>query len=188
MAQPKNLHSFLGELESQNPDALLRLSDPIDTRYEITALQRKLDQAGVTQSSWWRSQLGFEGKVCDYPLVTNLTASRTLCASILGIDPRKVASSYYARMKKTLDPVVVTPSEAPCKEVIEKENINLWKFPVTIHTDMDPGPYIGTSFVTTIDPDTGIDNIALQRIWVKSPARTGFWPALAGHNWNNMQK
>ena len=188
MTQPKNLHSFLEELESQNPAALLRLSDPIDTRYEITTLQRKLDKAGCYPVILVEKPIGFEGKVCDYPLVTNLTASRELCAGILGIEPRKVASSYYERMKKKLDPVVVAPSEAPCKEVIEKENINLWKFPVTIHTDMDPGPYIGTGFVTTIDPESGIDNIALQRMWVKSPARTGFWPAMGGHNWNNMQK
>ena len=62
-----------------------------------------------------------------------------------------------------MDTLEVSPSEAPCKEVIEKENINLWKFPVTIHTAMDPGPYIGSSFVTTIDSDHCPKAVQLSR-------------------------
>ena len=65
-----------------------------------------------------------------------------------------MASSYFERMKNQMDTLEVSPFEVPCKEVIEKENINLWKFPVTIHTALGPGPYIGTSFVTDPPPGT----------------------------------
>ncbi|MBI4456877.1 MAG: UbiD family decarboxylase [Acidobacteria bacterium] len=188
VSSTKDLHSFLEELEARNPAALLRIRTPMDTRYDITALQRKLDQVRRYPVIFVEKPITYEGKQSQFPLVTNLTASRELCAAILGMDPRQVAQQYYERMTRRLQPVVVDRSEAPCKEVIQTDKINLWELPVTIHTEMDPGPYIGTSFVTTIDPETGIDNMALQRIWVKSPARTGFWPAMGGHNWMNLQK
>lgn len=184
----KDLHSFLEWLERSRPEAILRIREPIDTRYEITALQRKLGQARRYPVIIAERPITCEGKESEFPLVTNLTASRELCAMTLGMDPRQVARQYYARMVGRLQPIVVNRSEAPCKEIVQTDRINLWKFPVTIHTEMDPGPYIGTGFVATIDPETGIDNIALQRIWVKSPARTGFWPAMGGHNWSNLQK
>ena len=66
-SNPKDLHSFLEELETKNPDALLRLTDPIETRYEITALQRKLDQAPKYPVILVEKPIGFEGKMSEFP-------------------------------------------------------------------------------------------------------------------------
>jgi len=96
---------------------------------------------------------------------------------------------YGARMARRLQPVKVAGREAPVKEIREKgKDVNLLKFPILTHNYMDPGPYIGTGFVTTYDPDTGIDNTALQRLWVKHPRRTGYWPAIVSHNIRNLEK
>lgn len=186
---PKDLRTYLAELEQNYPDAILRIREPLRVAYEITALQRKLDSLKKYPVIIVERPILDNGEESPFPVVTNLAASRELCAAILRINPRRVAMEYGARVAQRLEPVKVSKEEAPVKEIKETgEEVNLLKFPILTHNYMDPGPYIGTGFVTTYDPDTGIDNTALQRIWVKSPRRTGYWPAIVTHNKRNVEK
>ena len=41
---------------------------------------------------------------------------------------------------------------------------------------------------TTYDPDTGIDNTAIQRCWVQEPRRMTYFPYPASHNARNVRK
>lgn len=184
----KNLRTYLADLEKNKPQALLKIDKPISTEFEINALQRKLDSQDKQPVILVEKPITFEGKVSEHKLVTNLTANRALCAEALGLNPRRIAMDYFEKMNKQIPPVHVTKEEAPVKEVIDKgEDINLWKFPITVHNWGDPGPYIGSGYVVTTDPETGIDNMALQRIWVKEKNRTGLWPAITGHNHSNIE-
>jgi 2,5-furandicarboxylate decarboxylase 1 len=185
----KNLRTYLAEIEEKHPEYVLRTKKPMKVAYEITALQRKLDALRKYPIIKVERPILDNGNQSAFPVVTNLTASRELSAKALGIDPKKVAMEYGARMEQKIEPIRVSREEAAVKEVIEKgEEINLLKFPILTHNYMDPGPYIGTGFCTTYDPDTGIDNTCLQRIWVKSPRRTGYWPAIVSHSMQNLRK
>lgn len=176
-------------LERDKPHVILRIRKPLKVAYEITALQRKLDAVGKYPVMIVEHPILADGRESPFPVVTNITASRDLCAEILGIAPRRVAMEYAARVATRIDPVVVSRNEAPVKQVVEKgEEVNLLKFPILTHSYMDPGPYIGTGFVTCVDPDTGIDNTCLQRIWVKSPRRTGYWASVTSHSMLNITK
>ncbi len=186
----KDLRNYLTELEKENPECILKIKKPLRAAYEITALQRKLDALRRYPVMIVERPVLDNGEESGFPVVTNLSASRELSAKALGIDPRRVAIEYDERVsqKRTL-PIQVKKEGAPVKEIIEKgEKVNLLKFPILTHNYMDPGPYIGTGFVTTYDPDTGIDNCGLQRLWVKGPGRTGYWPATASHGMQNMRK
>jgi 2,5-furandicarboxylate decarboxylase 1 len=185
----KNLRNYLAELEKTRPDAILRITKPLKVAYEITALQRKLDAVKKYPVIIVEKPILDNGEESPFPVVTNLTASREISAAALGIDPRRVAMQYGARVEQRVAPVVVPREEAPVKEVVEKGgDVNLLKFPILTHNYMDPGPYIGTGFCTTYDPDTGVDNTCLQRVWVKSPRRTGYWPAIVSHSMQNLRK
>ena len=186
---PKDLRTYLEQLKRDNPQAVLRIDKPLKAAYEITGLQRKLDARKKFPVIIVERPILDNGRESPFPVVTNLTASRELCAEILGIDPRRVAMEYGAKVANRIAPVVVPRGEAPVKEVLEKgEEVNLLKFPILTHNYMDPGPYIGTGFVTSYDPDTGIDNTCLQRIWVKQPRRTGYWAAASSHSMQNILK
>lgn len=186
---PKDLRTYLAELEQNHREAILRIKKPLRIAYEITALQRKLDSLRKYPVIIVERPVLDNGAESSFPVITNLTASRELCAEMLGINPRRVGMEYGARVAQRLQPIKVSREEAPVKEIKEMgEAVNLLKFPILTHNYMDPGPYIGTGFVTTYDPDTGIDNTALQRIWVKSPRRTGYWPAIVTHNMRNLDK
>lgn len=183
------LRRFLEEYEARRPDDVLRIKKAIDTRYEITELQRKLDSLKKYPILIFEKPITYQGVVSDYMLVTNLTANREICADMLGINPKNVAVEFTKRASHRYEPVLVSKEEAPCREVIKKdEDVNIWEFPITIHNFMDPGPYIGSGYVTTTDPETGVDNSALQRIWVKNPRRCGFWSSPRGHNSYNMTR
>jgi 2,5-furandicarboxylate decarboxylase 1 len=185
----KNLRTYLEEIEEKNPEAILRISKPLKAAYEISALQRKLDAMRKYPVIIVERPILDSGQESPFPVVTNVTASRELCAKALGIHPQRVAMEYNDRVSQRVDPIVVNKEEAPVKEVFEKgEEVDLLRFPILTHNYMDPGPYIGTGFATTYDPDTGIDNTCLQRIWVKSPRRTGFWPAIVSHTMQNLLK
>jgi 2,5-furandicarboxylate decarboxylase 1 len=185
----KDLRSYLKEVEERYPEAVLRIGKPLRVAYEITALQRKLDSMRKYPVMIVERPILDDGRESPYPVVTNLTASRELCASMLGIDPRRVAMDYAARVNRRVEPIKVDKSGAPVKAVREKDGeVNLLKFPILTHNYMDPGPYIGTGFCTTYDPDSGIDNTCLQRIWVKSGRRTGYWPAIVSHSMRNLEK
>jgi 2,5-furandicarboxylate decarboxylase 1 len=185
----RNLRSYLKEVEEKYPEAVLRITKPMRVAYEITALQRKLDALRKYPVIIVERPILDNGDESAFPVVTNLTASRELCATVLGIDPRRVAMEYGARVSRQLEPVRVGKKEAPVKAVkAVGEQVDLLKFPVLTHNYMDPGPYIGTGFCTTYDPDTGIDNTCLQRIWVKNPRRTGYWPAIVSHSMRNLEK
>jgi len=70
---------------------------------------------------------------------------------------------------KQIEPKVVT--EGPVLENILREGeIDLLKFPVPIHHELDGGRYIGTACgVVTRDPDTGRINVGTYRVQVKGP-------------------
>jgi len=116
------------------------------------------------------------------PVITNLTASRALAARSIGIDPRQVARQYAARVAARIPPVVVPRSEAPVKQVVVKgPAVDLFDLPLMIHNDMDPGPYLTAGYAVTFDPETGIDNSAIQRFFVRHKDRTGYFPAPTSH-------
>ncbi len=185
----KNLRNYIDWLEKNRPEYLVRIKKPIKAAYEITALQRKLHSVNKYPVIIAERPILDNGEQSAYPIITNVTSSRDLCAEILGIDPHRVGMEYSALQAKRRQPVKVSKKDAPVKEVIEKDkNVNVLKFPIMTHNLLDPGPYIGGGFVSTYDPDTGIDNCGLQRIWAKSSRRTGLWALPASHNWANIQK
>src|SRR5207237_10482463 len=79
-----------------------------------------------------------EGKPCAFPLLTNLFASRRLCALALDSSVEKVGLDYDTRSQHLKTPVIVDRSEAPVKQVVRKnEQVNLLEFhvPLTYHMD-----------------------------------------------------
>lgn len=185
----KDLRNYLVELEKENPEVILRVQKPLRVAYEITALQRKLDSLRRYPVIIIEHPILDNGEESSFPVLTNIAASRELSAKALDINPRRIAIEYEERVSKRIGPISVKKKEAPVKEVIEKgKEINLLKFPISTHNYMDPGPYIGTGFITTYDPDTSIDNCGIQRVWVKNPNRIGFWASQPSHNFRNMMK
>jgi len=70
-------------------------------------------------------------------------------------------------------PKTVSAKEAPCKQVILRENFNLLDFPVLTCWPHDGGPFITLPCVHTRDPRSGKRNIGMYRMQVYDGQTTG---------------
>ncbi|MBW4026909.1 MAG: UbiD family decarboxylase [Acidobacteria bacterium] len=70
-------------------------------------------------------------------------------------------------------PKVIPNRDAPCKEVILRENFSVLDFPVLQCWPMDGGPFITLPCVITRDPKTGKRNVGMYRMQVYDGQTTG---------------
>jgi 4-hydroxy-3-polyprenylbenzoate decarboxylase len=70
-------------------------------------------------------------------------------------------------------PKTVSAKDAPCKQVILRENFDLTKFPVLTCWPQDGGPFITLPCVHTRDPKSGKRNIGMYRMQVYDGQTTG---------------
>lgn len=181
-----DLRSFLAD----NAGAVWELPDGLSARHDLTALQHELDGRGLHPVLFARRVADAGAAAARIGVVTNLTASRELTARALGLgDHRQAAPWFAARVRAGIAPVQVGRGEAPVQEVVlQGADADLASLPVLTQHSLEPGPYLTAAHATTFDPDSGTDNTAIQRCWVKS-ARTMTWlPYPASHNARNLRK
>jgi UbiD family decarboxylase len=181
-----DLRSYLNE----TADAVFRVEEPVSTVHAITALQYALEAAGRFPIVRVAKPLLADGRESAFEMICNLTASRVLTAAALGIDDhRRAARTFAERAARTIDPVVVVASEAPVREVVlEGDAADLTVLPALTQHVTDPGPYLTAAHATTTDPQSGVDNTAIQRCWIKGPRLMSYYPYPASHNRRNVSK
>ncbi len=72
--------------------------------------------------------------------------------------------------------------------VLEGDAASLMRLPVLTQHELEPGPYLTASHATTFDPDSGVDNTAIQRSWVRGPRRMTWFSYPTTHNARNLRK
>lgn len=181
-----DLRQFLTE----HSESVWELPGEVSSAHELTALQHLLDerhQYPILHAKGVRNLAGDRG---DVSVVTNLTASRELTARALGIaDHRGTAQWFASRTQAGIAPVIVSREDAPVQQhVMRDEQASLFDLPVLTQHESEPGPYLTAAHATTFDPDSGIDNTAIQRCWVKSARQMTWFPYPASHNARNLRK
>lgn len=181
-----NLQSFL----AQNEADILRLREPISVRHEITAAQYLLWEQQRFPIVLAEQPRLANGAISPHQAVTNLTASREITARALQLsDHRQAARELTEKLSRSCAPLTVGQKDAPVKELILRgHDATLAHLPVFTQHEGDAGAYLTAAHATTYDPDTGVDNTAIQRVWVKSPQVFGYFPYPASHNRQNIQK
>ncbi len=186
MLANKDLRSFLAEYS----DAVWRPEGDYAVEHEITALQHAGDRAGAYPVILIDSPRMPDGNVSDIPIICNMTASRELTAKVLGIPDHKLAApDLYQRISSGIDPVFVPSNDASVQEIVlEGGDCDLEKLPALKQHIYDPGRYLTAAHATTYDPDTGTDNTAIQRCWIKGPRKMTYYAVPSSHNARNMRK
>ena len=181
-----DLRSYLSSVEH----AIWHIDEPVSTIHELTALQYALQDQGRYPIIHLTQPRRCDGEISDLSLVCNLTASRNLVAAALRIDDHREAAARYSDcVAAPIEPRVVAPEHAPVQErVHDQSSLNLARIPAVTQHVLDPGAYLTAAHATTFDPDTGIDNTAIQRCWLKSRETMTYFPYPSSHNYRNMQK
>lgn len=182
-----DLRSFLTEIDN----AIFRPDAPVAVMEEVTALQHALYAKGTQPVVHVTQPKLPDGSISDVSIVTNLTASREICARALGIDDHRMAARFYAD-KTTgggIPPEVIGRAEAPVQEIVaEGDQADATALPAMKQHGGDAGRYFTAGHMVTYDPDTGIDNMAITRCWLREPRLLGCYPYRGSHNWLNVEK
>jgi UbiD family decarboxylase len=174
----QDLRSFLDQIKRNRPDDFVVVSREIDPAYEMTALVVKLEREGRR-----RPVLLFERvRGTDFPVLTNLHASRSRLAAALGAAPDAMLTTYLRAMERPLAPRVV--ATGPVKEVVlTGDGIDLRRLPQIVHHEGDAGPYLTAAISFARDPEQEIWNCAYNRLMLKSRDTTSIHLTLGKHLW-----
>lgn len=188
---PKDLRSFVKQYEASYPEDVIHIEKEVDTNQEITAIVERFEAQDKYPLLIFDNVLNAEGNKSAYPVVTNVLASRTRYARVCNSTYQTLGRDVYrATRAEGIEPTVISKAAAPVKGIIQTgDKINLYELPITVHNAMDTGRYFSAGFFTTYDPDSGIDNCALQRGWIKEQnAIRVFVAPRPGHNGWNLHK
>lgn len=179
---PKDLRSFIAELDSKHPEEIARVLKSISPRYEITALLTQLEK-----------QKRFPLLICEHvegsdaPVVINAQASRKLMALAMACKPEELAAKFTERQGKPIAPVEV--GEAPVHEVVRLgDEVDLTKIPLLTHYDVNAAPYITAGIVVAVDPDTGVRNTSYNRLMMARKRELRIFMAVGRHLWTLHNK
>lgn len=169
MEPAKDLRLFLKRLQEQGPEEWVELKREIDPHWELSALIHKLAAARRYPAVFCPRVKG-----SSFPLVCNLHADRKKMALALGTAEKNLTQEYLRRIRAPLSPVLV--NKAPMKDVVLKgSHVDLMKFPIPTHCEMDAGPYITVGVGILKDPDNGSLNVGMYRHMVHGPNRLGIF-------------
>ena len=153
----QSLRGFLHMVESEYPDELLRISEPIDPRFDMTAIVFELERAGKNPVVVIDRVNGY-----DIPVVTNVAANRRLLAACLGVDARDLPGAFRERCQKYI-PCETVAQAAWNDIVIEGDDVDLTKLPITLQFAVDGAPYITAGQISARDPVSGVDTTGFHR-------------------------
>lgn len=199
VAAGQDLQAFLRFLEENYPDEVLRVSREVDPVYEVTAILWRLEAERRFPVVIFENVKG-----SSMPCVTNVHASFPRLAMAIGLPidatPRDFVLEYMRREAEPIPPKLVDNASAPCKEIIlTGDDVDVTKLPTLKYHELDSGQvdpgfesfqgrYITLGYDTMKDPDTGVPNVGIYRLQVKSKNKFGIQISETAHGHYIMQK
>jgi len=179
---PKDLRSFIAELEAKSPEEIARVNKPLSPRYEISALLTHLEKTKRFPLLFFEKVKGSNACV-----VINAQASRRLMAIALDGAPEDLGRKFGERQSKPIPPVEVT--DAPVQEVTQLgDEADLTEVPMLTHYDVNAAPYITAGIVVAADPDSGVRNTSYNRLMMAGKRELRIFMAIGRHLWTLHNK
>ena len=163
----QSLRGFLRMVETEYPDELLRIQQPVDPRFDMTAIVFELERSGKNPVVVLERVDGY-----DMPVVTNVAANRRLLAACLGVDPPNLPTAFRERCQKYI-PCETVAQAAWNGVVIEGDDVDLAKLPIPLQFSVDGAPYITAGQISARDPASGVDTTGFHRLMLKGKNRLG---------------
>ncbi len=153
-----DLRKFIKDLEEAGE--LTRIRKPVDPRY-ITPLTAQCDK-GV----FFERIVGYE-----MPVVSGLVGTMDRLAIGMKMDKRAIGRRVAHAVQHPIPPVV--RSDGPCQEVVLKDrDVDLTRFPLPLHSDLDGAPYISAGMTIAKDGQYG-RNTGFYRLMYNDPSHLG---------------
>ena len=184
----KDLREFIALLEERG--LLKRIKTEVDCELEITEITDRVSKMEGEKNV----ALLFENvKGYDVPVLMNAFGSYERMAMALGVEKlddvgdelRQILRLPYISVSRKMDLVSIIPmakkainfpkyvKNAPCQEVIEKDNPSLDEIPILKCWPDDGGPFVTLPLVFTKNPKTGKRNVGMYRLQKYDSKTTG---------------
>ena len=174
-----DLRDFLDLLDEH--DELQRIQVEVDWNLEMGAITRRCYDLGAAAALFENVKGYPKGfRALGAPLGASRKRGHSLFARTalaLGMhssaSPKEIMQTYLERKEKLIKPVVV--KTGPCKEnIVQGDDVDLFKFPIPLIHGGDGGRYIGTwHTVITKDPDSSWVNWGMYRLMVHDRTTLG---------------
>jgi 2,5-furandicarboxylate decarboxylase 1 len=159
----KDLRQFLQSVEDTAPELLVRVKREVSPRWELSAVQKKLEAERRVPIVLFERVEGHE-----LPVITNLFASKQHLALALGTTPTEVVTRFAEAQQRRIPPRTV--GGGPVKDVIlTGERADLRTLPIVTHCEKDAGPYLTAGVTIVRDPASGRLNAGIYRHRYLSP-------------------
>ncbi len=154
----RDLRGFMEELESGGE--LVRVEEPLSTRYEIPAVLRRFDGE--------KAVLFEDVEGYDAMVVGGVCGARSRILDALGVGAKEL---YGCLLNAVRNPTPCEVRDGPVKEVVDEPGLG--DFPILTHFGADPGPYITSGILYTRSPDGLVENVSFHRLLVLDERRMG---------------
>jgi 2,5-furandicarboxylate decarboxylase 1 len=158
----QDLRAFLEGYRRDHSEDVLVVRERVRAAQDVTALVEELERQGRQPLLECTDVEGL-----GVPVVTNVFASRTRIARMLGTD-RASLHAAFQRGAQRPRPLRELP-DGPVLEVMEEgDALDLRRLPLLTHFADDRGPYLTSGVFVAADPDTGVGNLSYHRSIVTS--------------------
>jgi 2,5-furandicarboxylate decarboxylase 1 len=152
---PSNLRTYLKEINKE----ILKIKKQVDPKTQVGDLCSQSEQTIMFEKI-----KGYGGwKICDL-----LVKDRRRQAIALKTDPGNVIKDLSEKIKKGPGKTRIVKTGPVKQKILAGKNASFERIPFCVHTPRDGGPYIGSGMCVVRDPDTGMQNVAMHRIHIKS--------------------
>ena len=190
MGVPKSLGLFIAEYEQRQPDDVIRIAKPINSRFEITAIAKHFEEQNKFPLIVFEKVITARGGISPHPVVINDLGDRHKLAAAIGSNYSDVALDWSQKVEysEPQKPVIVARREAPSQAAVTRgDEIDLLALPIVHHHEMDPGHYITAGMFTCHDPQTWTANMAFHRGFISGPREIRVCLTSGSHNYWNLR-
>lgn len=160
----KTFRTWLAYMQSKG--RLAAIDKKVSLQYEAAAVAKKLDGRKAVYFT--------QAEEYPIPIVSGICSTRQDFAEALETDQSGIIPKFIKAVASPLSCRSVHNGEAPVKENIIREQIDLMKLlPIPVHHEKDSGHYITAGLFIVRDPVTRKQNVSIHRLQVSGPDKLG---------------
>jgi 2,5-furandicarboxylate decarboxylase 1 len=173
----KTLGGYLDSIR-KNRDEFRSVSRPVNPmNFDVTAILQKLEDRREFPVVEFRNPLNMHGDPSEFPIVSNLWATRERCADAVGVPRSEAGPQLGVRFSEMvgnrLEPRLVSSDNAPVQaHVYRGDDADMFRFPVVKHAEMDLGGAT-TMALAMHEPGDDFYNVSFIKAFPEPGGRAG---------------